>query len=114
MTANQSVPVTPFPLVEFVVEALEDRKATGIRVLDVRELTRVTDFMVVASGNTARQVRAIADHLSQSAKVQGIEVLSVEGKDTAEWILVDLLDVVVHVMQPVTRELYNLEELWSA
>lgn len=112
MTTKQPKAATQ-ALVDFVVERLEERKAIDIKVMDVRDLTDVTDFMVVATGNSVRQVRAIAEHLALSAKQGGEAALNVEGADTAEWILVDFVDVVVHIMLPSARELYNLEELWS-
>ncbi len=96
-----------------VVSSLEDMKAVDLRVIDVREVTTVTDLMVVASGNSNRHVRSLADHLVKSVKQAGAAPLGVEGADQAEWVLVDLADVVVHIMRPQVREFYNLEKLWS-
>ena len=98
---------------QLAVEALEDLKAVDIRVMDVRELTTVTDYMVVASGRSERQVRSLADHVISQAKEAGFVPLGTEGHDTGEWVLVDLGDAVVHVMNPETRELYQLEKLWE-
>ena len=98
---------------QLAVEALEDLKAVDIRVMDVRELTTVTDYMVVASGRSERQVRSLADHVIKQAKEGGYVPLGTEGHDTGEWVLVDLGDAVVHVMNPETRELYQLEKLWE-
>ncbi|MFA5530104.1 MAG: ribosome silencing factor [Thiohalomonadaceae bacterium] len=96
-----------------VIEALEDRKGVDIKVLDVRGKSNVTDIMVISSGGSNRQVRALADSVVEKAKEHGVRPLGVEGDRNNEWVLVDLGDVVVHVMQPQTREFYNLEKLWG-
>jgi ribosome-associated protein len=96
-----------------VVAALEGMKATNIQVLDVRKLTDITDTMVVASGNSDRHVRSIADNVVQQAKASGVQPFGVEGGRDGEWVLVDLPDVLVHVMLPRVREFYGLEKLWS-
>jgi ribosome-associated protein len=100
-------------LKDLVVAALEEIKARNIAVLDVQKLTSITDFMVVASGTSNRQVKALADNVVEKAKAAGCRPLSVEGEREAEWILVDLADVVVHVMLPNTRDFYQLEKLWG-
>ena len=100
-------------LLRLVKGDLEELKAHDIEVLDVRELTDVTDYMVVATGHTGRHVRAIAENVAVSAKHRGAPPLGVEGEREGEWMLVDLCDVIVHVMQPDTRDLYQLEKLWS-
>jgi ribosome-associated protein len=92
---------------------LEDLKADNISVLDVREMTSITDYMIVASGRSNRQVKAMADRVMEDAKAAGIQPLGVEGKEQGDWVLVDLGDVVVHAMQPATRDFYQLERLWS-
>ena len=95
------------------VDALDELKAIDLKVLDVSEMTTVTDYMVVASGGSDRQVRALADNLIKRAKETGIKPLGIEGERSGEWVLVDLSDVVVHVMNPSARETYQLEKLWS-
>lgn len=93
--------------------ALEDIKAENVVVLDVRRLTSITDLMVFASGNSRRHVKSIADRVLEAAKRNAIHALGIEGADSAEWILIDLGDVVVHVMQPSAREFYRLEHVWG-
>ncbi len=100
-------------LTRLVVEALEGVKAVDVRVMDVRGMTDITDFMVVASGRSNRQVRALAEKVVEAAKLAGVAPLGTEGEAQAEWVLVDLGDVVVHAMQPETRDFYALEKLWS-
>jgi ribosome-associated protein len=101
-------------IVDLAVSALDDLKALDVTVLDVRRLTDVTDFMVVATGNSDRQVRALAEEVVVTAKERGQPPLGVEGERDGEWVLVDLTDVVVHIMQPEMRDLYQLEKLWAA
>ena len=100
-------------LLRLVMAELEELQAGDVEVLDVRELTDVTDYMVVATGRTSRHVRAITEKVVVSAKHRDAPPLGVEGEREGEWVLVDLCDVVVHVMQPNARELYQLEKLWS-
>ena len=100
-------------LTEIVVNALEDVKALDIALIDVRGLTDIMDTMVVASGNSSRQVKALANNLVVDAKRAGYKPIGVEGDDTSEWILVDFGDLVAHIMLPATRQLYDLERLWS-
>ena len=105
--------MTSEALVELAVEALEDLKAFDIQVLDVRGLTSIADFMVIASGTSSRQVQAMAASVVERAKQQGVEVLGVEGRETGDWVLCDLGDVIVHAMHPTARLFYQLEKLWS-
>ena len=100
-------------LATLVIDAIEELKGHDIVELDVSRLTDVTDCMVIASGRSDRQVKAIAEHIIESAKKHSLQPLGVEGLDRGEWVLVDLCDVVVHVMQPETRAYYQLEKLWS-
>jgi ribosome-associated protein len=97
-----------------VLKALDDLKAVDVTVLDVSDLTSLTSLMVVATGTSNRHVRAIAEAARDAAKAAGYTVLGVEGEASAEWVLVDLVDLVLHVMLPATRALYRLEDLWSA
>lgn len=100
-------------LTKLVIDALEDIKGIDIRSLDVRNKTTITDTMVIASGNSNRQVKALADSVLSRCKEQGVQPLGVEGVDAGEWALIDLGDVVVHVMQPSIRDFYNIEKLWG-
>lgn len=105
-------PASPVP--GLVQAALDDMKAVNIKVLDVRSLTDITDTMIIASGNSDRHVRSIAERVVQGAKAAGFKPLGVEGARDGEWALVDLHDVIVHVMLPRVREFYGLERLWGA
>ena len=100
-------------LIKLVEDALEDVKARDIVVLDVSDMTDITENLVVASGTSNRQVKALAENVVENAKKQGFQPLGVEGMDSADWVLVDLGEVVVHVMLPETRKFYELEKLWS-
>jgi ribosome-associated protein len=103
----------PKSLGDLVARALDDLKADNVHVLDVRHLTTVTDTMVIASGRSDRHVRAIAGAVVEQAKKAGFRPIGVEGERSGDWVLVDLADVVVHVMLPRVREFYNLEKLWD-
>jgi ribosome-associated protein len=105
--------MSPRKIADFAVSVLQDHKATDIHCLDVSHLTSMMDYMIVATGRSGRHVRALGDALIESCKERGIEVLGTEGQDAAEWLLVDLVDVVVHVMLPRTREFYEIEKLWD-
>lgn len=95
-----------------VKQALEDLKADAIVELDVQGKTSVADYIVVASGTSSRHVKSIANNVITMAKDAGVQPLGVEGEVEAEWVLVDLGDIIVHVMQPKVREFYDLEGLW--
>jgi ribosome-associated protein len=101
------------PIVAVVMRALDDMKAVHIRSLDVREQTDIADTMVIASGNSDRHVRSIAERVVEFAKKAGFRPMGVEGERDGEWVLVDLQDVIVHVMLPRVREFYRLESLWD-
>ncbi len=100
-------------LTDLVVEALDDVKAKDIVKLDVRNMTVVTDYMVIASGTSNRHVKALVDNVAEKAKAAGRRPIGIEGEDGGEWVLLDLEDTLVHVMLPKVREFYNLEKLWS-
>ncbi len=100
-------------LQKIVVDAMEDVKAQDIRILDVRNIASFTDLMIVASGTSTRHVKSIADKVVEKCAAVGIRPLGVEGDQEAEWVLVDMNDIIIHVMLPQTRDFYNLEKLWS-
>lgn len=100
-------------LLEIVLAALADIKGVDIKVIDVRDLTSITDRMVIVSGTSSRHIKAMADNVVLETKRNGFPALGVEGENGSEWVLVDLADVVVHIMMPEIREFYALEKLWS-
>ena len=100
-------------LASAAVDALEDIKAVDIVVMDVRKMSSLFDYIIVASAESTRQTRALVGNLQEKIKAQGGRILGVEGENSGEWVLVDAGDVVVHVMQPATRSYYNLEQLWG-
>jgi len=100
-------------LAKIAVAALEDIKARDIAVFDVRKLTSLYDTLVIASGDSTRQVKALAQNVRDKLKEAGATIVGTEGEDGGEWVLVDAGDIVVHVMQPAVRQYYNLEELWA-
>ena len=106
-------PKSPQELVTVVETALDDIKAVDVRVLDVRNLTDIADTLVIASGNSDRHVRSIADRVVEFTKKAGFRPMGVEGERDGEWVLVDLNDVIVHIMLPRVREFYRLESLWD-
>ncbi|HXH03272.1 MAG TPA: ribosome silencing factor [Candidatus Competibacteraceae bacterium] len=96
-----------------VVAALGDLKAIDLKILDVGAIAGFTDLMIIASGNSTRQVKALSDKVQEKCRAAGVRPLGVEGELQGEWILIDLGDIVVHIMTPETRDFYNLEKLWS-
>ncbi len=100
-------------LEKIVVAALEDIKGKDIEVINTTKLTPLFERLVIASGDSNRQVRSLARNVEDKVREAGGEIISTEGEDSGEWVLVDLGDIVVHVMQPAIRSYYNLEELWG-
>ena len=100
-------------LTKIAVAALADMKAVNVKVLDVRKLTDVADTMIVATGNSDRHVKSIADRVIERCRAAGHRAYGVEGQREGEWVLVDLQDLIVHVMLPRIREFYGLEKLWD-
>ncbi len=100
-------------VIKVVEHALDEMKAVNVKVLDVHKLTDITDTMVIATGNSDRHVRSIADRVVEHAKKAGFRPMGVEGERDGEWVLVDLHDVIVHIMLPRVREFYRLENLWD-
>ena len=97
----------------WIVEALDDAKAANILELDIRPLTQIADWMVVASGTSTRHVLALASRLREAGVRQGLKPAGVEGENGGEWVLLDFGDLIVHLMLPATREFYDLEGLWN-
>jgi ribosome-associated protein len=106
-------PESASPLQDVVTATLDDMKAVNVKVLDVRGLTDIADTMIIASGNSDRHVRSIADRVVEKAKAAGFRPLGTEGERDGEWVLVDLQDIILHVMLPRIREFYGLERLWD-
>lgn len=100
-------------LCTLIVDALDDVKAKNIVTLDVRKMTSVTDYMIVASGTSNRHVRSLVDNVAEQARAAGHRPIGIEGEGGGEWVLLDLQDALVHVMLPAVRDFYNLEKLWS-
>ena len=95
------------------VSALEDIKARDIEVFDVQHITSLFDRVIIATAESARQTKALANNVREKLKEAGASIQGVEGEETGDWVLVDAGDIVVHIMQPATRQYYNLEELWG-
>ena len=100
-------------LVKFLMETLDGLKGTDIVHFDVREKSSITDNMIICTGTSSRQVSAMADNLITECKKAGFETFGEEGKNTADWIVVDLGQAIVHIMQRDAREMYQLEKLWA-
>lgn len=100
-------------LVNIIVDALEDIKAYDIDVINVSKITSMFEYIVIASADSSRQTKSLASNVQEKVKAAGGRVYSMEGEQTGEWLLVDLGDVIVHIMLPVAREYYNLKALWT-
>ena len=96
-----------------VIKALEDIKGFDIIELDVRKLTSITDYMIIASASSTRQTRALANNVQDKMKELNVEIVGIEGEGEGDWVLVDIGDIIIHIMTPTTRAYFNLEELWS-
>jgi ribosome-associated protein len=113
IAAKFSRPPARAALVKLVAAALDDMKAANVKIIDVRKATDVADCMVIASGTSDRHVRSIADRVVERTRAGGFRPMGLEGERDGEWVLVDLNDVIVHVMLPRVREFYGLESLWE-
>lgn len=101
------------PLKTVILDALDDMKALEVKFLDVRGLTDIADFMVIASGTSDRHVRSVAQRVVEKAKAAGFRPHGIEGQQDGDWVLIDLNEMIIHVMLPRVREFYGLEKLWD-
>lgn len=113
MKLDQSSELDAAGLKDLVVAAVEDRKGVDVVVLDVAAVTDVTDHMIIVGGTSNRHVKSIVDHVLETAKSHGVLVLGTEGREQSDWVLLDMADVVVHVMRADARAFYDLERLWE-
>ncbi len=113
VSKSSPIPMQPEAIKKIALKALDELKAENVLVLDVRKYASFTDFMIFASGKSTRHVKSIANEVIETAKKASLPPIGIEGEDVGEWILVDLGDVIVHVMLPDTRQFYELEKLWS-
>ena len=107
------MPPVPRELVKLVEASLDDDKAEDIAVIDLAGKTEIADFMVIANGNSQRQVNAMADHLQRKMKESGLEGVATEGMPNCDWVLIDAGDVIVHLFRPEVRDFYDLDKIWS-
>ena len=105
--------ISTLSIKKHVISALEDIKAFDIVSLNVKKLTSISDFMIIASASSTRQTKALARNIKDKMSTFGVEVVGIEGETEGEWVLVDLGDIIIHIMTPTTRAYFNLEELWS-
>lgn len=105
--------MTSEELKDFVIEKMADTKAENLTLLEVADKTSITDYLVIVSGSSSRQVKSIARIIEESLKEHKIKIIGKEGQDVGEWVLLDLGDLVLHIMQPSIREYYDLEKLWD-
>ncbi|EHL30263.1 ribosome silencing factor [Legionella drancourtii] len=101
------------PMLPKLIHALEDIQAVDIKVIDVHKQTTITDYMIIASGRASRHVKAVAQKVMEDMKMAGLPALNCTGMETGDWVLVDFGDFIVHIMQPESRQFYNLEGLWE-
>lgn len=101
------------PMLPKLIHALEDIQAVDVKVIDVHKQTTITDYMIVASGRASRHVKAVAQKIMEDMKTAGMPALNCTGMESGDWVLVDFGDFIVHVMQPESRQFYNLEGLWE-
>jgi len=113
VSKSSLTPMQPEAIKKLALQALDELKAEDVIVLDVRSHASFTDFMIFASGRSTRHVKSIANEVVESAKKAGIALLGIEGEDVGEWVLIDIGDVIVHIMLPDTRQFYELEKLWG-
>ncbi len=113
VSKSSLTPMQPEAIKKLALQALDELKAENVIVLDVRNHASFTDFMIFASGRSTRHVKSIANEVVESAKKAGEALIGIEGEDVGEWILIDLGDVIAHIMLPDTRQFYELEKLWG-
>jgi len=113
VSKSSLTPMQPAAIKKLALQALDELKAENVIVLDVRNHASFTDYMIFASGRSTRHVKSIANEVVESAKKARLELLGIEGEDVGEWILIDLGDVIAHIMLPDTRQFYELEKLWG-
>lgn len=113
MSVTEGEPLQGQALQEFVIDKIDDLKGQDIVTLDVQGKSSITDYMVICTGTSTRHVASIADHVVQSSRAAGLIPFGVEGENVSDWVVVDLGDVIVHVMQEESRQLYELEKLWG-
>lgn len=105
--------MTPENLSQLIHQTLEDSKAVDVQTINLKGKADFADYMIIASGTSDRHLHALADKVSEAAKKNAVPTVGVEGEDSRDWVLVDLGDVIIHLMRPETRKLYALEKLWS-
>lgn len=98
---------------DFVESVITDMKGQNVTIMDIQKMSTIADYMLVVTGTSSRHVRSIADEIEKRCKENGIAIRGAEGQESAEWVLIDIGDVIVHVMQAATRKLYDLETLWK-
>jgi len=110
---NPTIRLSPEELLDISINCLDDNKAVDITTLDLKGKTSITDYMVVATGTSKRQVAALADYLSRELKKNGCSTPIIEGLEQADWVLLDVGDIIIHIFRPEVRTFYNIEKIWS-